>query len=151
MTLKDQINKDLKESLLKGDNLRTDTLRALKNAILYTEVAQGAREEGLTDEVITKVLAKESKKRQESADLYKQSGENQRADKELQEKSIIDAYLPEALSEEKTVQLVEDAIAETGADSRRSMGKVIALVKAKSQGLADGATIAKLVKDRLPE
>jgi uncharacterized protein YqeY len=95
------------------------------------------------------ILAKESKKRQESADLYKQGGSQDRADAELQEKAIIDAYLPAQLSEEEVAQLVREAIADTGATGQADMGKVIGAVRAKSGAQADGAVIARLVKEQL--
>ena len=149
MSLKDRLDKDLKTSLLQGDKLRTSTLRILKSAILYAEVAQGSRDKGLDDQAILSVLAKEAKKRQESADLYIKGGDEDRAKKELDEKLIIEAYLPKALSEDQISQLVDQAMAEVDAQDPRAMGGIIAVVKSKSQGAADGAVVARLAKERL--
>jgi hypothetical protein len=149
MSLKDRLDQDLKTSLLQGDKLRTSTLRILKSAILYAEVAQGSRDRGLDDQAVLNVLTKEAKKRQESADLYIKGGDEDRAKKELDEKLIIEAYLPKALSENQISQLVDEAMAEVDVKDPRAMGSIIALVKAKSQGAADGALVARLVKERL--
>src|ERR1700692_3697644 len=93
MALKQQIEQDLKTALLSGDKRRVMTLRSLKNAILYAEVAKNVRETGLPDDEITQLFLKESKKRQESAELYSQGHNEERAKSEISEKQIIDAYL----------------------------------------------------------
>src|SRR5438270_12084079 len=97
--LEGRLEQDLKTALLAKDSQKVTTLRGLKSALLNVKIAEGKRDSGLTDEEIEKVLAKESKKRQESADLYKQGGDETRATAELEEKAIIDAYLPEQMSE----------------------------------------------------
>jgi uncharacterized protein YqeY len=147
--LEQRIEQDIKTALLGGDSQRVTTLRGLKSVLLNEKVAKGKRESGLSDEEVLPILAKESKKRQESADLYKQGGSQDRADAELQEKAIIDAYLPAQLSEEEVAQLVREAIADTGATGQADMGKVIGAVRAKSGAQADGAVIARLVKEQL--
>ncbi|HUS26836.1 MAG TPA: GatB/YqeY domain-containing protein [Nevskiaceae bacterium] len=147
--LKQQIEQDLKAALLRGDKQHAETLRGLKSTILYAEVAQGTRTEGLADEHIVALLAKEAKKRQESADFYIKGGAQDRADKELAEKLIIEAYLPKQLTDDELRQIVDDTIAATGADSLQAMGQVIAQVKSKAGSAADGSRIAKAVKERL--
>lgn len=147
--LKQQIEQDLKAALLAGDKDKVTTLRGLKSVILYAEVAQGSREEGLADEQIVTLLAKEAKKRQESAALYKQGGAEERANAELAEKAIIESYLPKQLSDEELSGIVDNVISELGASGLQSMGSVIANVKEKTSGQADGGRIAALVKERL--
>lgn len=147
--LKQQIDRDLKAALLAGDKTLATTLRGLKSVILYAEVAKGSRDEGLSDDEIIALFAKESKKRQESADLYHKGGDDVRADAELQEKKVIDAFLPAQLSEEELKTLVEEAVTALGATTIQDMGKVIAAVKDKTQAAADGSRIATLVKERL--
>jgi uncharacterized protein YqeY len=95
------------------------------------------------------VFAKESKKRQESADLYKQGSDDQRAQAELTEKAIIDAYLPAQLSEEEIAAMVEEVIAQTDASGPQAMGQVIGQVKAKAGASADGAVIARIAREKL--
>lgn len=147
--LEDQIEKDIKAALLSRDSQRATTLRGLKSTLLNVKVATGKRDSGLTDEEVLPVLAKEAKKRQESADLYVQGGNQERADAELAEKAIIEEYLPAQLSEAEITQLVEQAIAETGAEGPSGMGQVIGKVKAQAGASADGALIARIAKEKL--
>lgn len=147
--LKQQLEQDIKTALLAGDKNRALTLRSLKSAILNVEVAKGLRESGLPDSEILSIFAKESKKRQESADLYTQGGSAEKAAAELAEKAIIDTYLPAALSDEELIAVVDAVIAETGAAGPKAMGQVIGAAKQKAGSSADGARIAQLVKERL--
>lgn len=149
MNLKSRIEQDLKTALLEGDKLRVSTLRTVKSAILYIEVEKGARDKGLDDQTIVSILNKEAKKRQESVDLYKKGGEEARAEQELKEKAIIENYLPTALSETQINELVDIVLREMDKHSPQAMGVAIAQVKERSNGAADGATIARLVKDKL--
>ena len=148
-TIKDRLAADVKASMLAGDTLRLETLRGLKSTILYAEVAAGKRESGLEDSEIEVLFAKEAKKRQESADLYVQGGAQDKADKELSEKAIIEEYLPEQMSEDDIMQLVEKTIAELGVSGAQAMGQVIGRAKAAAGSSADGALIAKIVKEKL--
>lgn len=147
--LKQQIEQDLKNALLSGDKDRALALRSLKSVILYAEVAGGTRETGLGDEEIIALLAKEAKKRQESADLYIKGGAQERAEKELAEKLIIETYLPKQLTDEDLRAVVDSAIIESGASDVTAMGKVIGLVKQKVGAQADGSRVAQAVKERL--
>ena len=147
--MQEQIDKDLKAALLAGDKLKTETLRGLKSAVLNEAIAMGVKDAGLDDERIQKVLAREAKKRQEAADLYRQGGNQERAETELLEKQIIEAYLPEKASESDIAKVVEEEVAKIDSPSPASMGQVISAVRAKFGAGADGATIARLVKERL--
>lgn len=149
--MQEQIDKDLKQALLAGDKAKAETLRGIKSALLNEMISQGTRDSGLSDEQIQKILARESKKRQEAADLYKQGGSEERASAELAEKVIIDAYLPEQLSEAEIAKLVDEQIAATGAAGPTDMGKVIGAVKAQAGSSADGALIARLAKEKLSQ
>lgn len=149
MPLKEQIDADLKTAMLARDAFRTDTLRGLKAAILNEEVAKGARETGLGDEAIEQLIAREAKKRDEAANLFEQGGNQESADKERAEKELLSAYLPEQLSEAEIQKLVDEAVAELQPEGMKDMGRVIGAVKAKAGNSADGALVAKLVKDSL--
>ena len=149
MPLKEQIDADLKTAMLARDAFRTDTLRGLKAAILNEEVAKGARETGLGDEAIQQLIAREAKKRDEAANLFEQGGNQECADKERAEKELLSAYLPEQLSEAEIQKLVDEAVAELQPEGMKDMGRVIGAVKAKAGNSADGALVAKLVKDSL--
>lgn len=147
--LKQRLEQDLKTALLAGEKERATTLRGLKSVILYAEVANGSREQGLADAEILGLFAKEAKKRQESADLYVRGGDQQRADTELAEKKIIEEYLPQQLSDKELGAIVDAAIADVGATGPQAMGQVIGTVKQQVGNTADGSRIAALVKERL--
>jgi uncharacterized protein YqeY len=147
--LEDRIEQDIKSALLGGDKRRVSVLRGLKATLLNIKVATGKRDTGLSDDEVIAALAKEAKKRTESADLYLQGGDQNRQEAELAEKAIIDEYLPDRLSDQEVTDIIDQVISDTGASSPQVMGQVIGRVKAEVGPLADGSTIAKLVKDRL--
>ena len=147
--LKDKIQADLKEAMLARDALRTQTLQGLKAAILNEEVAKKVREEGLDDAAIEQLIAREAKKRDEAAGLFEQGGNQESADKERAEKEILSAYLPEQMSEEDVAALIDEVITEVQPSSMQDMGRVIGAVKAKVGNAADGATVARIVKEKL--
>ena len=149
--IEDRIEQDLKTALLGGDTARVTTLRNMKAALLNLKVAAGKRDSGLSDDEVIGILAKEAKKRQESADLYVQGGDQARADQELSEKKIIEEYLPAQLSDDEIRQAVDEAIMATSANSPAAMGQVIGLVKGKLGAAADGSVIARITKERLSQ
>ncbi|HTH72643.1 MAG TPA: GatB/YqeY domain-containing protein [Candidatus Pristimantibacillus sp.] len=147
--LKSRIDQDLKTALLAGDKVLATTLRGLKSVVLYAEVAKGVREQGLSDDEIVVLFSKEAKKRQESADLYKQGGNEEKAAAELEEKKVIEGYLPAQMSDEELSKIIDQTIEGLGASGPALMGQVIGAVKQKTAGQADGSRIAQLVKERL--
>lgn len=147
--LEEKLEQDIKSALLAGDSQRVSTLRQMKSALLNVKVATGKRESGLADEEVQQVLAKEAKKRQESAALYRQGGNEDRAKAELAEKELIETYLPDQLSEDEIKKLIDEVINETGASGLQSLGVVIGQVKKRAGPSADGGAIAQLVKERL--
>jgi len=149
MALKDKIQDDTKAALLGGDRFVGDTLRNLKAAILNEEVAQGKRDEGLSDEEIEKIIAREVKKRNESIALYEQNGRDDLAENERKEAEVLARYLPEQLSEDKLRAIVAAKIAELGVSGPQAMGQVIGAVKQQVGNTADGAALARIVKETL--
>jgi uncharacterized protein len=149
MSIKEQLDADIKTAMLAGEKTLVTTLRGLKSAILNVEVADGIRDSGLPDNRIVELFAKEAKKRQESADLYKQGGSMDRAAAELAEKAVIEKYLPVQLTDDELIAIIDQAIAQAGANGPQMMGQVIGLVKQQTAGTADGGRIAALVKGRL--
>jgi uncharacterized protein len=147
--LEQQLEQDIKAALLAGESFKVMTLRGLKSTLLNVKVANGTRDTGLKDDDVLAIFAKESKKRQESADLYKQGGNQEKYEAELAEKAIIDAYLPEQLDEAALTALIDEVIAATGASGPQAMGQVIGQVKAKTGAAGDGALIARLAKEKL--
>lgn len=149
MALKAKLDNDIKAALLGGDRFVAAILRDFKAVILNEEVAQKKRDEGLSDEEIEKLFAKEVKKRHESAALYDQAERTELAETERAEAEVLAAYLPEQLSEDDIKVTVDAIIADLGLSGPAAMGQVIGAVKAKLGNAADGATIAKLVKNSL--
>lgn len=149
MALNEQIQNDMKAALLGGDRFVGETLRNLKAAILSEEVAQGKRDTGLSDEEIEKIIAREVKKRQESLAIYEQNGRDELADVERKEAAVLAVYLPEQLSEDEIREIAKTVIEAMDNVGPSLMGQVIGGVKAKAGNSADGATIARVVKELL--
>lgn len=135
--------------MLAGNKTLTTTLRGLKASILSTEIANGIRESGLPDPEIIELFGKEAKKRQESAELFNQGGNEEKAAAELTEKKVIEGYLPAQLSDEELARIVSITIEELGGVTQNQMGQVIGKVKAKVGASAEGGRIAAAVKARL--
>lgn len=150
-TLKERITDDLKAAMLARDEFAKVTLGSLKAAILNEEVAKGLRDSGLGDDQVEQLIAREVKKRDESAALFEQGGNQASADKERAEKELLSRYLPEQVSEDELAQAIDTIIGELKPDGPKDMGKVIGAVKAKFGTSADGATVARLVKAKLVE
>lgn len=149
MALKERIADEMKAALLGGDRFVGETLRNLKAAILNEEVATGKRESGLADEEIERVVAREVKKRAESARLYRENARIDLAEPEEQEMAILQRFLPEQLDEGAIRAIVAQKASALGVVSPADMGKLIGAVKAELGNTADGATIARLVKEAI--
>ncbi len=147
--LKDRIAADLKSAMLARDEVKVQTLQGLKSAILYEEVAKKLRDTGLDEAQIEQVVAREAKKRDEAAELFEKGGNATSAAKERSEKEILSVYLPEQMSETEILAVVQEIVAELKPEGPKDMGRVIGAVKAKLGNVADGAVIAKLVKESL--
>ena len=151
--LKDRLRADLTASMKSQDKLRTATLRMLLAAIQNAEVA-GAAPRELSDDDVIKVLAKESKKRGESAEIYIQNGRGELAATEYAEARIIDEYLPTPLTDAELADVADTAIAQVAEEigerpSMRQMGQVMKAATAIAAGKADGSRISAAVKSRL--
>lgn len=149
MALKDKINDDLKTALLGGNRFRGEVLRSLKAAILNEEVTRNMRDSGIDDSSIEQVIAREVKKRNESAVIYDGADRSELAENERAEAFIMSEYLPAQLSEEEILKVVEQKIKDLGVSGPSAMGQVIGAVKQELGNSANGALIAQLVKKSL--
>jgi uncharacterized protein YqeY len=149
VALKDKINDDLKAALLGGDRFRSEVLRGLKAVILNEEVAQGKRDDGLDDSVVEQLIAREVKKRNESATIYDGASRSELAENERKEMAIISTYLPKQVSETDIKEAIYKAIEDLGVNNPSGFGQVIGAVKKEFGNSADGALVAKLVKEVL--
>lgn len=147
--LRDQIQNDLKNSMLSKDEKSLSTIRMLKSAIQYFEIQKGGAGYEATDEDITDVVGKEIKKRKESIEMFEKGGRQELADKEKKELELLKKYLPQQMSEDEIKKLVDETISSINATSMQHMGKVMSIVSAKTKGKADGGFISDLVKERL--
>lgn len=151
--LKDRLRADLTDSMKNQDKLRTATLRMVLAAIQSEEVA-GKQARELSDEDVMKVLARESKKRGEAAEIYTQNGRGELAAEEHAEARIIDEYLPTPLNDAEVADVVDTAIAQVAEQigerpSVKQMGMVMKAATEIAAGKADGARLSAAVKDRL--
>lgn len=149
MALKEQIQNDMKAALLGGDRFVGDTLRNLKAAILNEEVAQNKRDDGLTDDEIEKIIAREVKKRNESIKLYEENSRPELAEEERKEAAVLATYLPQQLTEDAIRELAKTVIESLDNVGPSVMGQVIGGVKAQAGNTADGATVARVVRELL--
>ena len=149
MALAEQIANDMKAALLGGDRFVGEVLRGLKAAILNEEVATGKRDSGLSDEEIEKVIAREVKKRHESAKLYRDNNRDELAEPEEQEAAVLTAYLPEQLGDDEIRTLVQAIITALGVSGPQAMGQVIGAVKKEAGNTVDGARLASIAKEEL--
>lgn len=144
--MKEELLQDLKEAMKNRDTLRKDTITMLRAAILQVEKDT---QKTLNDDEICAIVAKEVKKRKESMKEYVDAGRQDIADNLSKEVEILSKYLPEQLSNEEIVKMVEDAVKESGASSMRDMGKVMSILRPKTAGKADGKVVSDIVKDKL--
>ena len=146
MKIKEELMKDLKESMQQKDMLRKDTVTMLRAAILQIE--KDTQKE-LTESEIEGIVAKEIKKRKDSIADYEKGGRQDIVETVNKEIQILEKYLPEQLTEEEILSLVKEAIENTGAASMKDMGKVMGALKEKTTGKADGKVVSDMVKQEL--
>jgi hypothetical protein len=151
--LKPRLRADLTEAMKAKDKLRTGTLRMLLAAI-QTEEVSGKEARELSDVDVLKVLAKESRKRGEAAEIYTQNGRGELAANEHAEARVIDEYLPTPLTDGEVADVVDTAIAQVAEEigerpGMKQMGQVMKAATGLAAGKADGSRLSKAVKDRL--
>jgi len=147
MSLHERLSEDLKGAMKAKDQLRTSVIRLIKAAVLNKELEL---KKNLDDAEMSRVMTTLVKQRQESVEEYQKAKRDDLAGKELQEISIIEGYLPTALSPEEIVQVVESVIRETSATTLKDMGPVMKAVLARLAGqTVDGKQISDLVRSKL--
>ena len=148
MGLKERLREDLTEAIRSRDEITSGTIRMVLSAITNEEVSgKSARE--LTDAEVITVLSREAKKRREAAEAFDAGDRAEKATLERAEGEVIAGYLPAQLSDAELVQMIKDAIAETGASGPAGMGLVMKALSPKIAGRADGATVSTAVKAAL--
>jgi uncharacterized protein YqeY len=146
MSLKGRIQDDIKTAMKAGDKDRLKVLRLVSAAIKQVEVDE--RKE-LDDVTVLGILNKMVKQRRDSITQYTDGNRKDLADIEAAEITIIEAYLPTRLSDDELEEMIDEAIAQSGAENIRDMGKVMGLIKTQAAGRADMGTVGAMVKERL--
>mgnify|MGYP002653073660 CR=1 FL=1 len=147
-TLKATLQHDLHAAMRAREEVRVATLRMTLTAISNEEVS-GTTARELSDEETLKVVAKEAKKRKESATAYRDAQRPELADREEAELAVLEGYLPEQMGDEELTAIVDRAIEQVGATSMAQMGQVMKAAQAEVAGRADGGAVAAMVKQRL--
>ena len=148
-TLNEQIMNDLKEAMKQKDQAAMTTLRALKSAIKYAAIEKVGADGELPDIDAIAVVRKQIKQRRDSVDQFTAGGRPDLAATESAEITVLERYLPAALSTAETEALVAAVIAELGASSKQDMGRVMKALQDRSAGRADGKLLSQLVAKAL--
>jgi uncharacterized protein YqeY len=145
-TLKAQVQAQMTEALKSGDKVRLGALRMLTAAITNREKELM---HDLSDDEVREVAGKEVKKRTESIEAFDGAGRTELADKEREERAVLEAFAPSQLSEEATDALIDEAFSATGASTPQELGKVMGFIMGKAKGQVDGGAVQQKVKARL--
>ena len=144
--MKEELLKALKEAMKNKDEIKKDTITLLRSAILQVEKDN---QKQLSEDEMLAIVSKEVKKRKESIADYEKANREDIVQKLKKEIEILSEYLPEQLSEEEIIKIVEEAINETGSTSPRDMGKVMQAIRPKTNGKADGKVVSQIVREKL--
>ena len=149
MTLAQRIDSDLKEAMRARDATRLGVLRMLKSALKYAAIEKSGAEGELDEAEATQVIRKQVKQRQDSIESFEKGGRTELAEKEKNELTVLNAYLPVAMSVEELSRVVRETIAEVGATTRAQMGAVMKALGPKVAGRTDGKTLSQEVQRQL--
>jgi uncharacterized protein YqeY len=149
MSIQERIDSDLKEAMRAKDTTKLAVLRMLKSALKYAAIAKPGAEAELSDAEAAQVIRKQAKQHQDSIESFEKGGRADLAQQEQKELSILNGYLPQAMSADQVEKAVREAIAEVGATSKAQMGAVMKAVQAKVAGRVDGKTLSQEVSRQL--
>ena len=149
MTFQERLDSDLKEAMRAKDATTLGVLRMLKSALKYTAIEKSDAEAELSDAEAVQVVRKQAKQRQDSIESFEKGGRAELAAKEKKELSILQSYLPQAMTGDELSKVVRETIAEIGATSKAQMGAVMKALQAKVAGRADGKTLSQEVTRQL--
>jgi uncharacterized protein len=149
MKIQERVDSDLKESMRAKNASKVGVLRMLKSALKYAAIAKSGSDAELSDAEAAQVIRKQAKQRQDSIESFEKGGRAELAAKEKEELSILNAYLPKAMSTDELGALVRQTIAEVGATSKAQMGAVMKALQARVAGRADGKTLSQEVQRQL--
>ena len=148
-SLTQQITDDIKSAMRERNKIALNTLRATKSAISNAAIEKGGANTELSENEVISILRKQIKQRQDSISQFESTGRDELAATEKEEVAILEKHLPTALTDEEIATAVVDAIAESGAESKKDMGKVMKILQEKTGGRADGKKLSQEVMKRL--
>lgn len=148
-TISDQLTEKMKEAMKSKNTVALNALRSLKTALTNARIEKGNLHAELDDAEEAAVVRKQIKQREDAIEQFAKAGRTDLSDKEETEKAVLAAFLPAELTEEEIKNALEEVIAETGASSKKDMGRVMKAMQEKTQGRAAGKTLAALVGARL--
>jgi len=151
MTLQERMDSDLKDAMLAKDATKVGVLRMLKSALKYAAIAKSGAAADLSDAEAVQVIRKQAKQRQDSIESFEKGGRAELAEKEKGELSILNSYLPQAMSADEMAKLVRGTITEVGATSKTQMGEVMKALQAKVGGRVDGKALSAEVARQLSQ
>ncbi len=146
LTLKAQLTAAMKAAMKAKDKPRLVVIRSLLAAIKQVEI-DGQSE--VDEEKVLAIIDKAMKQRRDSYQQYVEAGRSDLAEQEAYEMSVIQSFMPEALTDDEINTLIDVALSESGATTMKDMGKVMAMLKPKMQGRADMSVVSKLIKSKL--
>ena len=149
MTVIERVDSDLKEAMRAKDTTKRGVLRMLKSALKYAAIAKSGAETELSDADAAQVIRKQAKQRQDSIESCEKGGRADLADKEKEELSILNGYLPQGMSAGEVAGIVRETILEVGATSKAQMGAVMKALQVKVAGRVDGKTLSAEVQKQL--
>src|SRR2546430_2273665 len=149
MNLSERVDEDLKEAMRARNASKLGVLRMLKSALTYAAIEKSGAEGKLTDAEAAQAIRKQVKQRQDSIESFEKGGRAELAAKEKEELSILNTYLPQAMSADELAKVVRETIAEVGATSKAQMGAVMKALQTKVAGRADGKTLSQEVQKQL--
>jgi len=149
MTLQERVDSDLKEAMRAKETTKLGVLRMLKSALKYAVIAKSGAEGRLNDAEAAQVIRKQVKQRQDSIESFEKGGRAELVEKEKNELSILNAYLPQTMSADVVAKVVRETIAEVGATSKAQLGPVMKALQAKVGGRFDGKTLSAEVQKQL--
>jgi hypothetical protein len=149
MTFIERVDSDLKEAMRAKDAKRLGVLRMLKSALKYAAIAKSGAEAELNEAEAAQVIRKQAKQRQDSIESFEKGGRAELADKEREELSILNAYLPQPMGTDELAKVVRETIVEVDATSKTQMGAVMKALQAKVAGRVDGKTLSTEVQKQL--
>ena len=149
MTLQERLDSDLRDAMRARDAAKLGVLRMLKSALKYAAIEKSGAEGELSDTEAIQVIRKQAKQRQDSIESFEKGSRAELAAKEKEELSILQSYLPQAMSADELGKVVRETIAEVGVTSKAQMGAVMKVLQTKVAGRADGKTLSQEVSRQL--